>query len=194
MPLDQSSGQLALGPEFDGAPRHRLFFAIWPDAGAINRLTELTTRRAKDKTMPGRPVNADRLHVTLHRLGDFVDQIPPSLVPTACLAAAKVRMQPFNVTFDRIGGTRGHFILRASDRLEMLMEFRQTLSAAIIKAGLRRWVNPVFNPHVTLSYDRSDVPEQKIEPISWTVSQFVLTESLLGKHKHIERGRWQIQP
>jgi 2'-5' RNA ligase len=55
-------------------------------------------------------------------------------------------------------------------------------------------VNLAFNPHITLSYDDSDVPEQKIEPISWTVSQFTLTESLLGKHKHIERGRWQIQP
>jgi 2'-5' RNA ligase len=187
MPLDHSPGQPAFGPEFESAPRHRLFFAIWPDAGAIGRLTKLTA-------LPGRPVDADRLHVTLHHLGDFVDQIPPSLVPTARLAAATVRMQPFEVAFDLIGGTRGPFILRASDRLEMLLEFRQTLSAALIKSGLGRRVNPEFSPHVTLSYDRSDAPEQKIEPINWTVSQFVLTESLLGKHKHIKRASWPIQP
>jgi hypothetical protein len=45
-------------------------------------------------------------------------------------------MQPFEVAFDLIGGTTGPFLLRASDRLEMLLEFRQTLSAALIKAGL----------------------------------------------------------
>jgi len=187
MPLDHSPGQLALGPEFESPPRHRLYFAIWPDAEAIDSLTKLTA-------LPGRLVDPDRLHVTLHHLGDFVDQIPPSLVPTACLAAATVKMQPFNVTFDRIGGTRGQFLLRASDPLATLIEFRQSLSAALTKVGLRGRVNRLFNAHMTLSYDFSDAPEQKIDPISWTVTHFALTESLLGKHKHIKRGSWKIKP
>jgi 2'-5' RNA ligase len=189
-----SPAQLAFGPEFDSTPRHRLFFAIWPDADAIDCLTKLTARLTQHRMMPGRPVDPSRLHVTLHHLGDFVDQIPPSLVPMAGLAAATVRVQPFEIAFDRIGGTRGQFLLRASDRLEMLLQFRQTLSSALIKAGLRSRVNPVFNPHMTLSYDFSDVPEQKIEPITWTVNKLTLTESLLGKHKHIEQGSWPIEP
>jgi 2'-5' RNA ligase len=184
-PPDQSPGQLAFGPEFDSAPRHRLFFAIWPDAGAIDRLTKLTV-------LPGRPVDPDRLHVTLHHLGDFVDQMPPSLVPTACLAAATIKMHPFKVTFDRIGGTRGQFLLRAINQLATLLELRHNLSATLTKFSLRGRVNQVFNPHMTLSYDFSDAPEQRIDPISWTVTHFALTESLLGKHKHIKRGSWKI--
>jgi 2'-5' RNA ligase len=185
--------QLSFGREFDITPRHRLFFGIWPDAAAIGCLTRLMRRLRSDELMLGRPVDSDRLHVTLHHLGDFVDQIPPSLVPAATAAAATVRMQPFDVVFDRVGGTRGQFLLRACDGSTALKLFRQTLSAALTKAGLRRRVDPAFNPHMTLSYDFSDVPEQSIDPIQWTVRQFVLIESLLGKHRHIERGCWPIR-
>jgi len=188
-----ASEQLSFAREFDIQPTHRLFFGIWPDDGAIGRLTRLMAQLRNDKIMPGRPVDADRLHVTLHHLGDFGDQVPPSLVPNASMAAATVKMQPFNVTFDRAGGTRGQFLLRASNEPAALMEFRKILSAALIKAGLRDRVKTAFNPHVTLSYDFSDVPQWQIEPITWTVSQFFLIESLLGKHQHVIRGSWQIQ-
>lgn len=189
----RSSEQLPFGREFDIKPRYRLFFGIWPDVGAIGHLTRLMARLRNDKIMLGKPVDADRLHATLAHLGDFSDQMPPSLVPTARLAAVTVRMQPFNLTLDRVGGTRGPFLLRASNRPEALMEFRQTLSAALIKAGLRDRVDPDFKPHVTLSYNFSDAPELAIDPISWTVRQFILVESLLGEHQHIQRGCWPIR-
>jgi RNA 2',3'-cyclic 3'-phosphodiesterase len=185
--------QFSFGREFDIKPRHRLFFGIRPDVDATECLTRLMTRLRNDEIMLGKPVDSDRLHVTLHHLGDFVDQIPPSLMPAASAAAATVRMQPFDVAFDRVGGTKGQFLLRDSDGSAALRVFRQTLSAALIKAGLRRRVDPAFNPHVTLSYEFSDVPEQAIDPISWTVRQFVLTESLLEENRHIKLGCWPIR-
>jgi RNA 2',3'-cyclic 3'-phosphodiesterase len=185
--------QPALAAEFDLAPSRRLFFAIRPDVGATGRLTGLMERLCHDGIMPGRPVEPDRLHITLHHLGDFDDQMPPSLVPTASMAAATVRMQPFAVAFDRVGGTMGPFLLRASDRAGALRLFRQTLSEALIKAGLRRYVTSTFNPHITLSYDFADTPQQTIEPIDWTIREFTLIESLLGKHKHLEQGCWPLR-
>src|SRR6266567_3463610 len=176
--------QLSFAPEFDIRPRHHLFFGIWPDVGATSRLARLMGQLRHDKIMPGRPVDPDRLHVTLHRLGVFADQIPASLIPTAGAAAATVKTQPFDVAFDRVGGTRGLFLLRASDGPVALRAFRQTLSAALIRAGLRHRVDSAFSPHVTLSYDFSDVPERPVDPIRWTVQQFVLIESLLGEHRH----------
>jgi 2'-5' RNA ligase len=68
-------------------------------------------------------------------------------------------MQPFTVTLNCIGGSRGQFLLPASDQLAMLMKFRETLSAAITKAGLRIRPNIAFNPHMTLAYAFSDVAE-----------------------------------
>jgi 2'-5' RNA ligase len=178
----------------DSLPRHRLFFGIWPVDHAAEILTRLMARLSRDRIMPGRPVDTDRLHITLHHLGDFADQIPPSLPPTAQAAAATVRMPPFEVVFDRIGGTRGQFLLRASDGSVALRHFRQTLGTALIKAGLRRQIDPAFIPHLALSYDFSDAPEMPVEPIAWTVRESVLVESLLGKHQHIKRGSWSIQP
>jgi RNA 2',3'-cyclic 3'-phosphodiesterase len=190
--MARASQQPSFPGMFDSQPQRRLFFGIWPDALAGERLTRLMDRLHNDGIMPGRPVETHRLHATLHHLGDFADQIPPSLLPAAGKAAATVKYPPFEVVFDRIGGTRGQLLLRASDGSVPLGHFRQTLSATLIKAGLRRYINPTFAPHVTLSYDFSDAAEMSIEPIAWTVREFVLVESLPGQHRHVEHGRWPV--
>jgi len=43
-----------------------------------------------------------------------------------------------------------------------------------------------FTPHVTLLYDARDVEEYPIEPIGWTVKEFVLIRSSNG-HEHLVR-------
>lgn len=184
------SPQLTFGELSDGRPQRRLFFGIWPDARAAESLRQLTARLRRDGVMSGRPVDTDRLHLTLHHLGEFADQVPQSLLPSAQEAAATVKTAPFDVIFDRIGGTRDRLLLRASDKLTALRDFRQALSTALVKAGLRRDID--FNPHVTLSYDSGDIPETLIQPIGWSVREFVLVESLLGQHKHIRHGVWPI--
>jgi LigT like Phosphoesterase len=107
--------QLSLGQEFDGSPTRRLFLGIRPDDGATSDLRRLMAELHRGGIMPGTPVDPDRLHITLHHLGDFADQIPPSLMPAVNVAMAMVKMQPFEVVCDRVGGTRGAFLLRASD-------------------------------------------------------------------------------
>jgi 2'-5' RNA ligase len=186
--------QLTLGGAFDARPNRRLFLGIWPDEPAANRMTMLMRLLRRDGIMPGKPVETDRLHLTLFHLGDFVDHIPPSLIPAVQTAAASLRRTPLDVVFDRIGGTRGQFLLRASDPLVALISFRNILGSALIKAGLGRRVGRPFTPHVTLSYDFSDAPEIPIEPIGWTVREFHLVESLLGRHRHIRLGGWALEP
>jgi 2'-5' RNA ligase len=185
-------GQLFFGREVDLEPEITLFFAIRPDADATDDVTRLMTSLHDDETMLGRPIDPDHLHVTLLCLGVFADQTPPSLLPTASVAVTTLRTDPIEVVFDRVGGTRGPLLLRGSDGLAALRAFQQTLKVTLIKAGLRRYVHSAPEPHVTLSYGSSDVPERPIDPISWTVRHFVLIESRLGKHQHVERGRWPI--
>jgi 2'-5' RNA ligase len=190
--VEPPSQQLSFGELFDAPPSRRLFFGIWPDERTAESLRRLMARLRRDGVMSGRPVDTDRLHLTLHHLGDFADQIPQSLLPAAQEAAATVRSEPFDVVFDHIGGTRDQFLLQASDKLAALRDFRQALTNALVKAGLRRHIAMTFHPHVTLSYDFSNVPEMPIQPISWRVRDFVLIESLLGQHKHIRRGVWPL--
>ena len=189
----QPPRQLTLGEAFDDRSRHRLFFGLWPDADATESLTKLIVQLRRDRIMLGKPVNPDRFHLTLHHLGDFIDQIPPDLLPTARAAAATVQVKPFEVVFDRIGGTKGPLLLRPSSGSAALTHFQKTLCDALIKAGLRRSVQRALSPHVTLSYDFSDVSEMTIEPIGWTVQEFILVESLIGKHRHLRKGRWPLQ-
>ncbi len=36
------------------------------------------------------------------------------------------------------------------------------------------------------------IRERSIDPVSWTVRDFVLIHSLIGKSVYKERGRWQL--
>lgn len=184
--------QLSFGGEFDRKPESRLLFMIRPDGSATSRLMRLMGRLRCEGAMLGRAIEAHRLHITLHHIGDFIDQTPFSLLRTAEQAAATVKKPPFGVALDRIVGTRRSLLLRPSDGSPALRAFQRALGVALIKAGLHYHVDPTFSPHVTLSYDFCDFPERSIEPIIWTVRQFFLIESLLGKHRHIEHNCWPI--
>jgi 2'-5' RNA ligase len=49
-----------------------------------------------------------------------------------------------------------------------------------------------FTPHVTVPYDGSRVEEQFIEPIHWTVRDFVFVHSGRGRMMHIPLERWRL--
>ena len=62
------------------------------------------------------------------------------------------------------------------------------------KAGIGQSVTPGFTPHLTLLYGDRIVTERSIEPIRWTVRDFVLVQSLRGRgeSKHIHLARWPL--
>ncbi len=110
-------------------------------------------------------------------------------------AATETRMPPVAVSFDRSAsfkGRPGHhpFVLLGGNGLDPLRLFRQSLAAALARNGLKQWARPDFNPHVTLLYGPRQVEEQPIEPISWTVREFVLVRSA---HGHAHLGRWSFE-
>jgi 2'-5' RNA ligase len=183
-------------------PTDRLFFAIFPDADAAARIAKLAERLRGKGGLKGKPLATERFHVTLHHLGDYI-RLPQDIVAAAREAAAAVTAPPFDVLFDYavsfVGRPRNRpFVLRGGDGVAALMAFQQSLGLAMRKAGLGRWVDQRFTPHVTLLYDDRFVDEQRIEPIGWAVHEFVLVHSLLGRSEHIPLERWplgaQIQP
>jgi 2'-5' RNA ligase len=50
-----------------------------------------------------------------------------------------------------------------------------------------------YEPHMTLLWDEVAVAERAIEPVRWTVSDFVLIHSLHGRSQHVELGRWPLR-
>jgi RNA 2',3'-cyclic 3'-phosphodiesterase len=183
-------------------PTDRLFFALFPSDEAIPHIVKTSQQLRNAHGLTGKSLSNDRLHVTLHHVGDYAGGLPNGMVEAAQNAASKIEMPAFDVTFDRAMSFAGSprnkpFVLRGNETnqggLAALMTFQKAFYLAMCRAGLQGpRANAKFAPHVTLMYDSQGVPEQAVEPIRWTAHDFVLVHSLLGLTKHIHLGRWPL--
>jgi 2'-5' RNA ligase len=192
-------GQSSL-PGFDDAPAptDRLFFALFPDVDAAERISRCARQLRAEHGLHGTPLKTERFHVTLHHLGDYAG-LPQGVIEMAGRAAAAVKAAPFPVSFDRAASFSSSprnrpFVLRGDAGLTDLMVFQRALGLEMTKAGLGRWAKPAYTPHVTLLYDDRAVAEQVVDPISWTAGEFVLMHSLIGQTLHIPLARWPLRP
>src|SRR5258708_10703737 len=131
----------------DGA---RLSLAAIPDPGTATRIHKLAGVLKRAPQFDGRPIEPERLHISLFFLGG----LPEQDIRAACTAAAEVRMEPFEVLFDRTAsfhGKRGSrpFVLVGDTGLQRLTSFRRMLSGAMLRRGLRRLAGTHFSPPLT---------------------------------------------
>ena len=181
-------------------PTDRLFFALFPSEEAIPQIVRISQKLRDQNGLTGKSLSNDRMHVTLHHVGDYAGGLPDGLVEAAQNVASMIAMPAFDVTFDRAMSFSGRprnrpFVMRGNERsdggLAALMVFQKTMYLAMCRAGLQGpRANAKFAPHVTLMYDDQAIAEQAVEPVSWTAHDFVLVHSLLGQTKHIHLGRW----
>ncbi len=184
-----------------------LFFGIFPDAEIAARIRQFAAHLRDKHGLKGQPLRAERLHCTLFPIGRFADGLPPQIVAPALKAAAAVEMPSFDVAFDwvqRFGRSpaNGPFVLRGSEDLAGLMALRNALGKALDNEGFVGAAESRFTPHVTLLYDRTGAhahvadllaePLEPVEPVRWTVREFVLVHSLLGRTRHVPIGRWRL--
>lgn len=173
--------------EFASQGRAHLFLAAVPDAGTAARIHHLAGALKRAHRFDGRLIAPERLHVSLFAL----DGLAEGQHCAAWEAAMEVRTAPFEVSFDRTASFRGRpgnrpFVLVGEKGLRGLQSFREIFCAALARRGMRRLASSHFTPHVTLLYDARDVAEYPVEPIGWTVKEFVLIRSLNG-HEHLVR-------
>lgn len=185
-----------LGVDEPAPPTDRLFFAVMPDAASAARIAETAQALKRRLGLKGRLIEAERLHITLHHVGDHPG-FPPGLVQQAQQAGAALRIAPFEVVFERAESFAGRprnrpFVLRGDAHLAAVTACQQALGVQMAKAGLGRWIDARFTPHVTLAYDDQLVPPQALEPLGWRVDELVLVHSLLGRHQHVVLGRWPL--
>jgi 2'-5' RNA ligase len=169
-------------------------FASKPAADAAARIHRLAKVVKCARKFEGALIGTDRLHVTLFFL-DGGSSSAERILRLACEAAQEVHMPSFEVSFDRIASFRGStdrhpFVLLGDDGLSRLRLLRRTLGDAMVRNGLKHLVKADFTPHITLLYDKRKVEEQPIEPIFWTVSEFVLIHSMCG-HTHL--AQWPLR-
>jgi 2'-5' RNA ligase len=155
---------------------HRLFFALWPDDAVRDALA-----RAADSVPAfahGRRLTDAKLHLTLHFLGGW-PQRADDVIARASAAAARVRARPFHLVVDHAGsftGARAGWLApQGNSGLDALWS---DLGRGLDDARVPRRSAPQFVPHVTVRRDirerLSDIP---VQPISWSVDDFVLVHS-----------------
>lgn len=178
-------------------PTDRLFFALRPSRAACEQVVQTSQALREAHGLRSKPIAAERLHITLHHLGDHAG-VPEDLVEAASRAAASLRVAPFEVVFDRVTSFRlrrdkAPYVLRSAAAHEAaLLDFQRQLGLAMAREGLGRWVETRFTPHVTLTYAPRELPEEAVAPIAWTVQEFVLIHSLLGRTEHRVLGTWPL--
>jgi 2'-5' RNA ligase len=179
----------------EAAPTDGFFLALFPEAHARARIGDAVQGQRSRHRLIGKPLAAERLHISLVGLGEY-HGVPCNLVPAATSAAAGIELPAFDVGFDRIvsfsGGRRRPLVLAGGDGVARLIAFQRTVAVAMHKAGLGR-TRQQFTPHVTLLYDERGIEEQPIERIGWTVTEFVLVHSLLGRSQYNILGRWPLR-
>jgi len=174
---------------------HRLFFAVFPDDAARRAITQVAEDLRSKRKVRGRWIDPTRYHMTLHFLGDNAE-LRQDLVDRATAAAMKVELPAFVLSLERIASFHGRKppgVLRCADGATPVHALWQALRRVLIHIGLGVALEQDFTPHITLFYgDGARLGPAAIEPIAWTVREFVLVHSVVGRKDYRVLARWML--
>jgi len=160
----------------DLAARPRLFVALWPDPATRDAITQW--QRVWDWPMRAAPVKPERLHLTLHFLGD----VPAERLDDIA-AGLQAAFEPFELEFGR-GEVwpNGIAVLEPLATPPPLERLHATLRNAVVALCIPVETRP-FRPHVTLSRRaRGARPPAEQLRLRWRADQgYVLARSPAGR-------------
>jgi 2'-5' RNA ligase len=180
--------------KFGPSQKERIFFACLPSAAAAAKIYARAEGFKQELGFTGALILPAHLHVTLFHLGDWA-ALPEEIVGIAKDAAAQVRASAFEAAFARAESFRnstGVFPFVLTGDVAPWRGLHLALGDALKKAGLGGATQGEFKPHVTLTYDKIRAKPRAVEDLGWTVRDFVLIHSRLGKTEHINLGRWAL--
>jgi 2'-5' RNA ligase len=161
--------------------RHRLFFALWPDAEIASHLYALGADLVAHTSGRGRVMRAESLHMTLAFVGSVTSIQRDALIESA----NGIQCGAFDVSLDRLGfWPRGGVLYAGSSASGGTMPCRQrrlfdAVRALILQSNLPH-DGRLQVPHVTLARNvrGPDLPRLGA-PLSWHANEFALVESQL---------------
>jgi 2'-5' RNA ligase len=170
-------------------PTDRLLFLVYADPIAAVAAIETGRDVRHEYGLRGALLLPQQIHSTIWHVHDGFSPPPDDLIAALAACANRVSMPAFRVSFDRVESfVGGPLVLRGEDGVVGLELLHEKLKAVL---GIKRTSR--FVPHVTLLRDkRRLLPSMLIEPIEWTVSEFVLVHSLLGKTTHRVLARFPL--
>lgn len=170
---------MAAGPALTDAARPaRLFLALWPDAATRRTLAQARDQWRWEQGSAPRspaPVRSDKLHLTLH----FIGNVDRSRLP-ALQAGLAVACSAFELAFGRHAlWARGIAVLEPLTVPPALLALHGALGDALRGLGLPVEQRP-FRPHVTLARHAGHaLPPPDASRFSWRPAGYALVESRL---------------
>jgi 2'-5' RNA ligase len=172
---------------------HKLFFAIRPNADDAKEIASLGAALDQRYKIGGEPLRPDRLHITLHVIGEY-DETPQAVIDAARQAGDAVVADAFDVVFDRAMTFTGAkaYVLGGGEGVAPVRDLwlKLGIELANVFSSLKK---SSFTPHMTLSYNGRPLAEQPIEPIRWAATELVLIDSHVGKTFHEPKGCWPLR-
>lgn len=173
---------------------HSIFFGIYPPEEQAFQAHRLSLDMARRENLSGPMMPARRLHLTLLGLGGY-PSFPRDQVEFAIELASQLRRPAFRIAFNQVVSWNGRMrplVLSGDEGLigaQLLSEgLRDVFGLAGVSLGGPGWINP----HMTLLRDRLDLERRYVPPLTWTVDEFVLIDSLHGLGRHEVLGRWRL--
>ena len=152
----------------------RLFLALWPAPAVRDALR--TWRDAWTWPRGASPVHADKLHVTLHFLGDLPSARLPELA-----AGFAVPFTPFSLRIAHAAiWHKGVAVLEPLEEPPGLLALHANLSQALLGLGLQPEAR-TYRPHVTMARRAAGAGVLDAgQVVDWQVDRYVLVESRSG--------------
>lgn len=154
-------------------PSRRVFFALWPDAAALDALEAAAS--AGEACCGGRRMRRDSLHLTLA----FIGAVSSAQLEQLHEIAAGIAAEPYELVLDRLGWWAHNRILWAGcgETPSRQRRLYEALAGALTAAGFQLDPRPHV-PHLTLlRHARCDGQPELAAPIRWRVEEFTLVES-----------------
>jgi 2'-5' RNA ligase len=172
-----------------------LFLALFPAADARMSISQLAKQQRAKHQFWGTPQKEDRLHLSLHEVPPLKPIVPLVKDVSAAIAAST---SPFEVRSDGVMTFNTKkptlpFVLQGGGENADLRKFYQRLVIALKQSGVLPKPKSRITPHVTLLYDRQNVAQEPVDPISWTVDEVTLVQSFVGETRYEHLGSWRLQ-
>lgn len=179
---------------------HDLYFFVVPPTHLAHRIAGLLRAQGLSPgPLRGAPMREDGLHITVEKLGRFLDRVPGRQVRLAMQAARLVAAEPFGIQLDVVQSFTGPsgqsmaLLTGEAGGLRGMRDFEGSLAQAMRRVGFdESQIRRSFHPHVTLDYQHAPFAARAVEPLAWQVSEFVLVDSLYGLGRHVVLGRWPL--
>lgn len=181
------------------AQEHNLFFALMAPPCAIPFLAEKCAHFRDRYKLRSAPIPPDRLHISLHPVFRG-RRLPPRVTHLSKIIGGAFRFEQFELKLDMVMSYQNRrakkpFVVcaqRPSPHITRLArhmgETFSVLSGEPPRAGQR------ISPHITLVWDKTIIPPQRIEPIAIPVTEITLVHSHVGHSRYEFLGRWSLVP